>query len=181
MQHNWNVNRAMKRLKVFLWWRLDMTQNRCLNTVVQKKPFCTQVQSCTHLMECLQMLGCLCGPCSCLLPGNLTVQRRFWAQSREELLVLWSGECFLQGLPALAWSCAPLGRTDLVSAQWAPRLCADVLGILFLPGWGLILHSDSTRVTWKKTAPLCTSCSLPLSPPWGAENIKHHFFFFFVF
>lgn len=174
MQHNWNVNRAMKRLKVFLWWRLDMTQNRCLNTVVQKKPFCTQVQSCTHLMECLQMLGCLCGPCSCLLPGNLTVQRRFWAQSREELLVLWSGECFLQGLPALAWSCALLGRTDLVPAQWAPRLCAGVLGIFFLPGWGLILHSDSARVTWKKTAPLYTSCPPPLSPPRGVENIKHH-------
>lgn len=165
MQHNWNVNIAMKCLKVFMWWRLGMTQNRSLNSVVQKKPFCTQVQSHAHLTQCLQMLGC----CSCLLPGNLTVQRRFWAQRREEVL---SRELFLQGLPASAWSSCPAWRDRPCTCSVSARALEDVLGVLFLPGWGLIHHSDSVRVTWKKTAPLYVSCSPALPPPWGAENTK---------
>lgn len=151
MQHNWNVNTVMKCLKVFLRWRLDVTQTRCVNAVVQNKAFVYSsnlISSTPYWMfeNAWLKSGCHCGPCPSLLSGHLTAQRRLWSWRRQKLS---SSPC----PPARSLSCweachlfaAPASRcsTELLSSQWglAGALhSGNVAGILFSSRWWLFLH-----------------------------------------
>lgn len=148
MQHNWNVNTVMKCLEVFLRWRPDMTQTRCVNAVVQNKAFVYSSNLISHspywmFENAWLKSGCHCGPCPSLLPGHLTVQRRLWSWRRQKLSSsparspsCWKA-CHLFAAPASHCS------TDLLSSRrgLAGALhSGNVAGTLFSSRWWLFLH-----------------------------------------
>lgn len=165
MQHNWNVNIVMKCLKVFLQWRLDMTQNRCLNAVVQNKAFVSSSNLILHspywMFENAWLKpDCRYGPCSSLLSGNLTVQRRFWSWRKEKLNSSRAGSLSCRDTRRLLGDPAPLCSTELIPSQGvlAGTLhSGNVLGILFFSKVMLdssfsCLKEDST-ILYKLSSP----------------------------
>lgn len=181
MQHNWNVNTVMKCLKVFLRWRLDVTQTRCVNAVVQNKAFVYSsnlISSTPYWMFENAWLkpGCHCGPCPSLLSGHLTAQRRLWSWRRQKLS---SSPC----PPARSLSCweachlfaAPASRcsTELLSSHWglAGALhSGNIAGILFSSRWWLFLHIASGS-TMLYRSEVCCSHGLPMEmiPQWATQ------------
>lgn len=192
MQHNWNVSVVMKCLKVFLRWRLGMTQNRCLNTVVQNKAFVysSNLISPSPYRMCESAWlkpDCCYGPCSSLLSGNLESWEKVLILEEREVLqlsVLASGEPFLRGCAALAWSSRPAwhNRSQISYLRrecWRAHFAREMYWeSCFSSKWWLTLRSTANGVASKKTALFFTRCSPPLlgraSSLLRTESRKYH-------
>lgn len=168
MQHNWNVNIVMKCLKVFLWWRLDVSQNRWI--LWYRKSLCVLLK-CNLALTFLNVSKCLADawlPLWSLLFPSLgesdSSEKVLILEEREvpQLSVLASRERFLQGCPVLARSSCPAwqyrpytcslsarGHTFPWEMYWGPSSSQS-------DGWFFIQLLKG--VAWKKTSVSYMSC-----------------------